>query len=450
MIQIRRSFVRGLVCLTVVSLPLLAQTPLSLKDAIAMALEKHPSVEVAKASEQEAQMRIQQTRSGYLPKLNYQESWARSNNPVFVFSSLLTQHQFTMANFDIATLNRPDFINNFQSLVTVDQAIFDAGQTKHSQQSAKVAGKMVSEERRRTDMDVILNVVRVYSGVLLAKEGVLVAEESVKSAQADLERAQAVRAAGMSTDADVLSIKVHQAAVAEQRIRAVNDYAVAKAALNEALGVPLDSQFDISTPLAASPVPATVVEEFEKQGVGLRPEARQATLAGDLVQEQKSLAKAAFYPQVFFRGAFEADRQQFINKGGANWLAGLTMRWNLYNGSADKYRVEEAVAAERRARAQKQRAESGIRLQVRKAYLDLNSARERMDVTRAAVAMAEEGHRIIQNRYQSGLTTVTELLRSETALLAARVRNLAAIHDQRIATAVLLQAAGTLSKDSEL
>jgi outer membrane protein TolC len=299
-------------------------------------------------------------------------------------------------------------------------------------------------------MDVILNVVRVYSGVLLAKEGVLVAEESVKSAQADLERAQAVRSAGMSTDADVLSIKVHLAAVAEQRIRAVNDYAVAKAALNEALGVPLDSQFDISTPLAASPVPATVVEEFEKQGVDLRPEARQATLAGDLVQEQKSLAKAAFYPQVFFRGAFEADRQQFINKGGANWLAGLTMRWNLYNGSADKYRVEEAVAAERRARAQKQRAESGIRLQVRKAYLDLNSARERMDVTRAAVAMAEEGHRIIQNRYQSGLTTVTELLRSETALLAARVRNLAAIHDQRIATAVLLQAAGTLSKDSEL
>ena len=49
----------------------------------------------------------------------------------------------------------------------------------------------------------------------------------------------------------------------------------------------------------------------------------------------------------------------------------------------------------------------------------------------AAVAQAEESLRITKNRYDSGLTTVTDLLRNETALLEARTRRLAAIHDQR-------------------
>ena len=41
----------------------------------------------------------------------------------------------------------------------------------------------------------------------------------MRSAEADLKRAEAVRAAGMSTDVDVLSIRVHLAAVNEQRIQ---------------------------------------------------------------------------------------------------------------------------------------------------------------------------------------------------------------------------------------
>ena len=73
-----------------------------------------------------------------MPKVNYSESWTRSDNPVFVFSSLLTQHQFGEQNFQIGPLNRPDFLNNFQSQVTADQTLYDAGQTKHAVRSAEL------------------------------------------------------------------------------------------------------------------------------------------------------------------------------------------------------------------------------------------------------------------------------------------------------------------------
>jgi outer membrane protein TolC len=48
------------------------------------------------------------------------------------------------------------------------------------------------------------------------------------------------------------------------------------------------------------------------------------------------------------------------------------------------------------------------------------------------------------------LTNVTELLRSETALLETRVRRLAAVYDQRLAAAALEMAAGTLNADSNV
>ena len=118
-------------------LPLLAaslwaQDPLSLRQAAQLAIRENKAVAGTAADGQAAQARITQARGGLLPKVNYSESFARSDNPVFVFSSLLTQHQFGPNNFDIGPLNRPDALNNFQSQLTVDQVLYDAGQTRHA------------------------------------------------------------------------------------------------------------------------------------------------------------------------------------------------------------------------------------------------------------------------------------------------------------------------------
>jgi outer membrane protein TolC len=64
------------------------------------------------------------------------------------------------------------------------------------------------------------------------------------------------------------------------------------------------------------------------------------------------------------------------------------------------------------------------------------------------VAEAEESLRITQNRYEAGISNVTDLLRTETTVLEARTRNLAAVRDQRMAAAMLELATGTLTPDS--
>src|SRR5947207_15149654 len=103
--------------------PLYGQDPLSLRDAVRVALSHNKSIEAAGAARQAAGARIQQAKSGWLPRISYSESLTRSDNPVFVFSSLLTQHQFTEQNFSMGAVNRPNALNNYQSQVNLDQII---------------------------------------------------------------------------------------------------------------------------------------------------------------------------------------------------------------------------------------------------------------------------------------------------------------------------------------
>ena len=432
------------------AVPFWAQDSLSLREAVRVAVRENKAIAGTTAGARAAQARITQARGGMLPRVNYSESFARSNNPVFVFSSLLTQHQFEVENFAIGPLNRPDPLNNFQSQITVDQPIFDAGQTRNAVKSAELVRKMTCEEQRLVQMNVISQAVRAYYGAVLAAESLKAAQQAVRSAGADLKRAEAVRAAGMSTDVDVLSIRVHLAGVTAQRIDRAADVEVARASLNDALGLPLDTPHSLTTPLEALVLPELPLDGLETAASAARPEVRQTRLATSLAQVQADGAHSAMLPQAGFRVAFEADRQRFAGRGGANWLAAVSLRWNLFNGLADKARIAETGHLVKRAESDEQRTDSAIRLQVRRAYAGLKAAGERIEVARVAVVQAEESLRITQNRYEAGMNNVTDLLRTETAVLDSRTRYLAAIHDQRIAAAMLEHAAGRLNADSEV
>ena len=39
---------------------------------------------------------------------------------------------------------------------------------------------------------------------------------------------------------------------------------------------------------------------------------------------------------------FEADRQTFVTRGGANYTVAASLNWNLFNGFRDKSQIEEA------------------------------------------------------------------------------------------------------------
>jgi len=416
--------------------------PLTLREAVQLSLRSHPSLEALAEKVKAAEAGIGQARAGAYPRLTYSELFQTSNNPVFAFSSILAQRRFAESNFRIDALNNPGFVNNFQSQAGVEAILHDFGATRARVAAATAGRKMTEEQERLARMELVARVARTYHGVVLAEEARKVAQSALRSAEADLARAEALRAAGMSTDADVLSIKVHLAQAREQEIRRKYDIEVARAALNEALGVELGREFALTTPLSEARKP-------EERTV-TRPEVRQAELAGQMAEAQRAAARTSMYPRIVAQGMFEADRGRFVTRAGANWFLGGGLKWSLSTGGAEKRQAEEAAHNAASARARQREAAAAIELQIRQARAALAAAGERVAVAEAAVGQAEESLRITQNRYEAGLTTVHELLRNESAVLESRMRRLAAIHDQRLAAVMVDFAQGTLSGDSDV
>lgn len=426
-----------------------AQESLTLAEAVRTALDSHPAIEAADADRGRAQAGIDMARSGFLPRISVAETYMRSNNPVFAFSSLLNQRRFTESNFAIDSLNHPDSVQNFQSAVRVEQVLFDANRTRHAVRAARLRSDLSEQGRRRAESNVLLAAARTYFGALVADESVDVAKLTRQAVEEDLRRARNLNEAGLATTADVRAVEARLAAVEEQVIRTAADAATARAALNDALGVDLDRAYELTTGLDAPALGTPELGSYLSWALENRPDLAQADIAEEVAEADRKSAESSLWPMIVAQGQLQADAQRLVARGGGSWFAGVSLQWDVWKGAENRSKVAAARFGEQKAEALKRRARSGALLEVRSAFAAHQSAAQRVATSSSAIAQAEESLRIVRNRYEAGLETVTAVLQSETALAEARFRKLAAQYDRRVSRAMLEHAAGRLTADSE-
>lgn len=420
----------------------LSAAELSLPAAVTKALASHPSIAANRALAQSAREKIAEAHAARWFRIDYSESFSRSDNPVFVFGGLLTQRQFSESNFAISALNRPNFLNNSQSLVSIDQPIWDAGRARYAETSADANAKASAALTRQSELWLVARTARSYMDVNLATEALQVATQALKSGQSDRDRAISLRDGGRATDADVLSVEVHLAQMQEQIIARRTERNLALAALNEAIGAPLDTEYRLTTLLDTFQVTVPAIVN--------RPETEALRWQTEAAKSQWSFARAALFPQISVRGVIEADRQRFITRSGANWFAGVTLRWTPFDGGATRAKIRSASAQVDALRASERNGASQVALEVKQSQEMLTAAEARLAATATMVAMAEESLRITQNRYGAGLATITDLLRTETASHEAQLRRLMAVHALRLAQFQIFATAGQLTASSEV
>ena len=426
-----------------VALPASAQPPLSLSEAIARARARNPDAGSAAAAAREAADRLTEVRGGYFPKVDVAESWQRGNHPVFVFSSLLAQRQFTAAGFALDALNHPAATDNFRAAFSVEQSLFDRT-TAANVRAASVERDMAATGRRLVEQDLTAAVTDAFGRVLVATATVRSAAAAVVAARADRELAGNRRDAGRVTDADVLQLDVYLARTLEQQVQATSDERIARARLNQLMGEPLETMFtmfslDLTPPEIAIDItnPAGLEEEALKN----RPEVAVAAQQEQLAAAMVDAARAAFLPQVAAQGGWELNGGAW-NSRASSWVVGVVGRINLFHGLADKARLAGAREHATRRALEKDKAETMARLDVQIAIARLEAARASEAVGRVAADQARESRRIIRDRYESGLTDAAMLLRSADAVQQADAREIAARVNVLTATATLQRAIG--------
>jgi len=425
-----------------------AQTSLTLEQAVRTALEQNPSRKAVVFEQHAAAADTKLARSSLLPRIGFGEGYQRGNDPVFVFGGKLRQQRFTTSDFSLNLLNTPTPFGNFATRFSGQWQLFDSGVSWLSLRQAKQLNTVAQRTLERTDQELVMRVVDAYAGLLLAIKQQQVAEDAVKTSGSILERSRANVQAGMVVESDQLSALVNDAARQEELIRARNSVALARAQLNHDMGVPPDTQYEAVELLTERSLPPVDLKELEKRALDRRPDLQGLTLRKAIQGDEVRAAKAAFGPRLNAIANWEMDNPHFNGGGGNNWLAAFELQVDLFNGGAKLARLDRERALKGRIDALHDAAIHSIRLEVRKAYLDFDSARQQVEVARAAVGQAHESLRIGQNRYESGLSTITDLLRMEEAALRAEADYSQSLYRLRTSYASLELAAGTLDLNS--
>jgi len=416
---------------------------LTVDTAVQEALRHNASLEAARAAESAEAAQVTVARSAWLPRVSFTESWQRGDQPVFVFSSLLSARRFTAPNFAIDALNHPDATGFFRASIGVEQVLFDGGRRRAAVRSATLRRDIAALVVDEAAAGLALAATQTFGRILAAEAGRRAAGAALETAREDLARAERRRDAGMATDADVLSLAAHAADLEQRLIQSQGDAAIARAELNRLMGAPMDRTYEVTAPidpgsalLVDAPLDALLAEAERA-----RPELRRAAAAERLAEAARRSARSALVPQVAAQAAAEVSGLRFGDRASA-WIAGAEVRWSLSIGGAEMAQVTAATAARARAKAEVEDVRAAVQVEVVTALRRLESARARRAAGRAAADQARESHRIVRDRFDAGMAGVTDVLRASSAMLDAELRQVSAVVDAMVSGAMLQRALG--------
>jgi outer membrane protein TolC len=373
----------------------------------------------------------------------------RGDDPVYVFGSRLRQQRFSQADFALNRLNNPLPFGNFSTRFGGTWNLFDSLASWHGLTRARLMDEAAKHELGRTEQEVVFHAIESYYEVLLAAQQLEVAEHAVKTAQAIVERSQLRFESGLVVESDLLTAKVRLASRQQELIRARNNLALALAQLNTVMGLPIESSFDLTETLSEPHLPSLVLQELESLALTNRPDLKRIAAEQSAQREVVSMAKSAFGPQLNAFASWEMDNPTlFAGGGGNNWVSGMELKIDLFQGGAKRAELSRQRALQAKAAAMNQAAIDNVRLEVRRAYYDLDASRQQVGVAQAAIAEAQDSLRINQDRYETGLITITDLLSAEESARRSQTDYWDAVCRFRTSYAGLELATGTLNSQS--
>ena len=426
-----------------------ASSPLSLQQAVRIALEKNPARKVALAETRVAAADVREAKSVLFPHISFVETAMRGNDPVYVFGSKLRQQRFTSADFALNVLNTPAPYGNFSTRFAGNWVLFDSFANMREVNRAERMREDAGNQLERADQELIYRVIDSYCHVLLAKKQWEVSQQAMKTAEAILSRSKDRFESGVVVESDYLSAQVRAASRKQELIEAQNALSLARAQLNATLGVGMATDFEPTDALVERQLPAMSLEDVEHKAVDARPDLKRVRSVEMAQKQNVAIAKSAFGPRVNGFGSWQADNPNFVSGGGGNnWMAGIEIQMDLFQGGAKRAQLAHEKAVQEKVVAAKEMATDAVRLEVRRAYYDLDAAGQQLDVAHAAISESQESLRINQNRYESGLSTITDLLASEDAARRTQIEYWGALYRYYTSYASLELASGVLDSES--
>ncbi len=323
----------------------------------------------------------------------------------------------------------------------VNQLVYDFGKTGSLTEASRQIFLIQKNERDRILNLLCKEFINAYLDLLETEKMLEVSEKEVQSLQSHKKDAEALYEEGIVVKNDLLQAEVMLSDAKQRHIELINLRKIRLSAINRMLGENLNSDFSTEEPETTATLLPDSIEQAWKEAMEKRIELKEIELRIKALKDKKRAIKADFLPKVYLSGGYEYKENRYMVHEG-NWmlLAGINME--LFSGGRTRAELQKIELEIERLKAERQRVSDLIRLEVKSAWLQLESSKERVEVTRKSIKQAEENLRLQKLRYHEAVGTATEVTDAITLLAKAKTNYWRALYALKKAEAGLLYATG--------
>jgi outer membrane protein len=410
--------------------------PISLADAVNLALTQNPNIRRAQKDLEASQGVVIQARAIAVPKLRITGDYdAKQRSGVDVIST----NGFNLGSDQ-----------NWDAQVRIVQSLYEGGRIASSLRVAKLTKEQAMLNFQTAVSDTVLNVQIGYFDVLVAEQQIIVQEASVELLSRELADTNRRYDAGTVPRFNVLRAEVELANAQPKLIRARNAFRIAKNNLANLLGfnIPKEALEDI--PLKLSGRLEAVPYSMELSlaialALERRTELGALRKAESLRKEDIVNARATYKPSLQAYAGYEGHNsilQNELNTDLHGWIAGVQLSWDIFDGGLAFGKIKQARALHEKAEVDLEDAGRRIELEVRTTFSNFREADEVLKSQEKVVEEGEEALRLAKARNEAGTATQLDVLSAQTALTEARTTQVQALHDYAVARARLERAVG--------
>jgi outer membrane protein len=411
----------------------IANTPLTLPEAVTTALTHHPTIRVGEATITAAQQRVRQQAAGYLPRGAYTYSFTRQQRPI---TAAVGGVQIGGAQ---QTRSFSQLFNFHSTNVSLSQVLFDFGRTLDAIQSASAAVEATAADLETTRQGIIFNTKQAYFGLLSSQHLQRVAEETVQQNQKHLEAAQARFEVGVAPRFDVTQAQVQVSNAELNLVTARNNVALGHETLRTAMGLTEATEFIPVDTLDRQSLSVSD-NDILHRAYANRPELHSVWAQQKAAAEHVSELQKRYLPSITGNAQYNWTGREYPLQEG--WVLGLVLTVPLFDSILTTAQVGEAQADQRRLTAEEENLRQQIALEVRRSLLEVRRTNESIRVSEQTEVQARENLALAEGRYQAGVGNILEVTDAQTSLTSARANTIQALYNYKTAVAELEKAVG--------
>lgn len=407
---------------------------LSLQDCLQRALTDNPDLEIANYGLEVArEKKTEASRIGY-PIVDYEYNIAPAPKDV---SDALG----SFFSGDITVFNKVK--------IGVGVPIYTFGKVKTGKELADqgVLAELMKKEQKKAE--ITLKVKQLYHGILLARE----VKHLLKYAHDGVSKEIRKKEEKGGDPSEIIKLKLFRAELEKKMDESDKKAILAKDALAVQMGLGYEDTFDLRSG-GLSPVSRKFLryEDYRLQALGERPDLKLIDIGYEAKDRQLTLEKRLMTPNLGVGSFFELGRAPGVTgvtttddfTDPLNYTRagiGLQLKGNLdVHTSLSKIRQVRSELF--KTGVQREYAHEGVALEVKEAYLDVQSARKAMARSEDAGTLSRQLLFLTQSNYDIGVGEVRDLIEAFAAFLQQRGQYFEAVFNYNVAVAKLDQKVG--------